>query len=366
MNPEVIRAGFIGTGGIARSHAFALNSLKYYYSDAPAISLEMACSETGKSRTAFASKYGFSAAVSLPEFLSNSETDTVFILGPNKVHATHLQKVLEMKNIKRIYIEKPVCATRDEEELISDLTRSYPAVRIQVGFQYLFMSGIRGALKLWKSGKLGTPFHFEVRYYHGDYLKKEYRDKRSTRLTPAPEGGAMADLGSHALSLAVAFLNDRLRVTGAIQSGSFSDVDPDSDLFSSVSLYDSLTGAAGSVSSSRVASGTGDMLTIELYAAKGTLRFSSLTPEYFEYHTEEEATWIKVPTGSTYEPYTSFPSGHVPPGWLRPMIHAHYVFLSGANSEQVIPDLAHGLAVQRLVRESAENMAVFRSEFHAR
>jgi len=35
MVKEKVIAGFIGAGGIARSHAFALNSLKYYYNDAP-------------------------------------------------------------------------------------------------------------------------------------------------------------------------------------------------------------------------------------------------------------------------------------------------------------------------------------------
>ena len=47
---------------------------------------------------------------------------------------------------------------------------------------------------------LGNPLHFEVKYYHSDYLKQDYRDKRASRLTPAPDGGAMADLGSHAVS----------------------------------------------------------------------------------------------------------------------------------------------------------------------
>jgi hypothetical protein len=42
------------------------------------------------------------------------------------------------------------------------------------------------------------------------------------------------------------------------------------------------------------------------------------------------------------------------------MIHAHYVFLTGGSSEAIIPDIEHGLQVQRLVRETAEHVTKFR------
>jgi len=360
MIREKIKVGFIGTGGIARSHAYAINSLPFYYNNAPEVSLEMACSETEKSRTSFVSRYGFSKPANFEEFINNKEINSVFILGPNKVHVSHLRKVLGMNNVKRIYIEKPVCACKEEEIEVAKIIESCRDIRIQVGFQYLFMSPVRNALRFWKSGKLGKPIHFESRYYHGDYLKKEYRGKRGTRLTPAPEGGAMADLGSHAISLAIAFFGENLQITGSLQAGSFEDVDPASDLFSSILLFDPQTKAAGTLSASRVSSGTGDMLTMDIYAEKGALRFSSHTPDYFEYHLEETGTWTRVPTGSNYDPCTSFPSGHVPPGWLRPMVHAHYVFLTDGNEEAVMPDLEHGLAVQRLVRGCAKKLAGFR------
>jgi len=48
MGQEKAVVGFIGAGGIARSHAFSLNSLKYYYNDAPDIELAAVCSATRK------------------------------------------------------------------------------------------------------------------------------------------------------------------------------------------------------------------------------------------------------------------------------------------------------------------------------
>jgi predicted dehydrogenase len=359
---EKIIAGFIGAGGIARSHVFSLNSIKYYYTDAPDIELEAVCSATSESRELFAGRYGFKRACDLKEFVSDKRIDTVFILGPNKVHFEHLHSVLSMRSVKRIYLEKPVCSTINEELSIKELALANPSVRFQVGFQYLFNPPVREALQLWKSGKLGKPVHFDLKYYHGDYIKKEYRIKRVSRLTPAPDGGAMADLGSHAISLLIAFLGNRLRITGALQAGHFDDVTPESDLFSQISLYDEGSHAAGTLSSSRVSSGTGDYLSFEFFAEKGALRYSTVSPDYFEYYTEDSGLWVRQVVGSFYRPYTTFPSGHVPAGWHRAMIHAHYVFLSGASSELVVPGIDLGLEVQRLVRETADHLRKFRKK----
>lgn len=152
------------------------------------------------------------------------------------MHFKHLEQALGMPGVKRIYLEKPVCASLQEEEKMKDFTERDGEIKIQVGFQYLQTSSVREALQFWKSGKLGKPVHFDLKYYHGDYLQAGYREKRVTRLTPAPDGGAMADLGSHGISLLMAFLGENLQITGALQSGDFPDVPSGSDLFSSLSL----------------------------------------------------------------------------------------------------------------------------------
>lgn len=352
--------GFIGAGGIARSHAYSLNSLKYYYDDAPFIELNVVCSTRTDSRESFSKRFGFKRSSGLDGFITDKRTDTVFILGPNKVHFQHLRAVMGMASLKRIYLEKPVCSNHEEEMAIAKLAENNQHIKIQVGFQYLFTPSVREALAFWKTGRLGTPMHFELKYYHSDYLKKEYRDRRKTRLTPAPDGGAMADLGSHLLSLLIAFMGNRLSISSALQGGNFDDVDEKSDLFSLISIHDPETGAVGTLSSSRISSGTGDMMTIEFFCEKGSLKYSSLTPDYFEYYLEETGLMERQMVGSNFKPVTSFPSGHVPSGWLRSMIHAHYVFLTGNDKKAFIPDIEHGLAVQRLVTQTAEHMEAFR------
>lgn len=361
---QKIHVGFLGAGGIAQAHAYSIQALKFYYSEVPEIVLESVASARKESREKFAEKFGFKKTESVEEFAANENIEAVFILGPNKVHFEHFKLALQIPNVKYIYLEKPVCASLPEELEMRKLLDKVPEdIKIQVGFQYLQTSSVREALKFWKSGKLGKPIHFDLKYYHGDYLQTAYREKRVTRLTPAPDGGAMADLGSHGISLLMAFLGDDLQITSALQGGSFADVPAGSDLFSSLSLFDPESGAVGNLSASRISSGTGDLVYLEIYAENGAIRYSSQNPDYFEYYMEGSNQWIKQMVGSNYKPVTSFPSGHVPPGWLRSMVHAHYRFFTSDDPTSFNTDLKHGLAVQRIVRETADHLSEFRKRF---
>jgi predicted dehydrogenase len=358
---QLIHVGFIGAGGIARSHAYAIKALKFYYDEIPEIVFESVTSAREESRKRFAGKFGFMSSQSQEEFSKNKNIDAVFILSPNNVHFEHFRMALKMSSVKYIYLEKPVCATPEEEIKLKELLiESGDKVKIQAGFQYLQTSSVREALKLWRSGIFGKPVHFDLKYYHGDYLQAEYRAKRSGRLTPAPDGGAMADLGSHGISLLIAFLGDKLKITGALQSGSFDDVPPDSDLFSSISITDTETKAVGHLSASRISSGSGDLVSLEFYAENGWFSYSSENPGYFEYFLERSGQRIKKHIGSNYSPVTAFPSKHASPGWLRSLVHAHYLFFDGNDNDSFVPGLDHGLAVQRLVRETAGHLSKFR------
>lgn len=359
---SAINIGFMGAGGIARAHAYALNALKYYYSDVPELVFQSVTSRRPERRKAFAEKYGFKVWEGVNAFKNNPDIDTVFILGPNHVHYEHLETALTMPGIRRIYLEKPVCASLDEELKMKALIDEVGTeIKIQVGFQFTQTPALREALILWKTGVFGKPLHFDMKHYHGDYLKNDYRKKRASRLTPAPDGGAMADLGSHAISLLMAFLGEDLRIKQALQAGSFEDVPEGSDLFSELSLYDPGTGAIGHLSASRISAGTGDLSSMEIYCEKGALRFSTRQPDAFEYYLEADNHWVTKFVNSSYENITSFPSGYLPAGWLRSMVHAHYIFLTGNDAQAFVPGLQHGLAVQRIVREAAEYMERFRA-----
>jgi predicted dehydrogenase len=193
---------------------------------------------------------------------------------------------------------------------------------------------------------------------HSGYLDPAYRDRRRSRLQPSEIGGAIADLGSHAISLLIAFLGDELAIIGAKSSGSFEDVPCASDLCASLLLTDERTGAAGSVTASRISAGSGDLLELEIWCTNASLRLSTLQPDML-YLSQRGGTpdhWEQIFCGNDYKPASAFPAANVPAGWLRSLMHAQYLFFGGSDSNAFQPGLDHGLAVQRLVRQCAQSM----------
>ncbi len=355
---ESYRVAFIGAGGIARAHAFAMAALPYYYDGTPSLVREAVVSARPESRQRFAETYGFAEALPLDALVSRDDIDTVFILGPNELHAAHLEQTLKMKNLRCVYLEKPICASKQEEEHVARLEKNLlQGIYIQAGFQFLQMSNVRRALRLWKEEDFGTPIHFQARYLHSGYLDSQYRKKRHSRLKPIPAGGAMADLGSHALSFLVAFLGENLDVMAARQSGHFNDVPTGSDLCTTALIRDGKSGAHGTVGASRISAGAGDQLELEIMCTKCSLRLSTLRPDSLEFFPGKgSGEWHTLHCGNDFLPVTQFPARSVPAGWLRSLIHAHNLFFGGTDATAVIPDLKHGLAVQRLVRQTAERL----------
>jgi len=107
---------------------------------------------------------------------------------------------------------------------------------------------------------------------------------------------------------------------------------------------------------SRVSAGTGDLLELEIFGTQGALRFSTDRPDGLEIFLTGQGHWESISCGSDYPPVTGFPSPKVPGGWLRSLVHAHYIFLGGRDLDAFHPDLDHALAVQRFIHGAVEKM----------
>jgi len=348
-----VRIGFLGAGGIAKAHAYALDALKYYYSDAPTIDKVFVASPTPESRLSFAERFGFSEALEPEDVWERREVDALFLLGPNRTHTPQLIRASQMPNIKRIYVEKPLGISSQDIHDLEALNDQSPKKFIMVGFQFLQKSALREALAHWRSGAFGEPVHFRSEYLHSSYLDAEYRQKHPERLQPIPVNGAAADLGSHVLSLLTAFLGDKLVVKTAAASGNFENVPENSDLCTTALIEEPVSGAIGTMVASRVSPGTGDHLTLELHGTLGSLLFSTDQPDCYQSFLPEEG-WRTHKVNSDYLPASKFPSDYVPSGWLRALVHNHYLFLGGEPGISLIPNLAHGIKVQRLLQQIAE------------
>jgi predicted dehydrogenase len=353
---EPIRIGFLGSGGIARSHAYALDVLRYYYSDAPRVEKVLAASPTPAHRETFAGRFGFQEAVDPEAVWKREDLDALYILGPNRTHTPQLLAAAEMPSVKRIYLEKPVAASKEDLHQLEQLDQNHPDKFIMVGFQFLQKAPIRKALAHWSSGVFGELVHFRAEYLHSSYLDPAYREKLPDRLHPIPRNGAAVDLGTHVLSLLTAFLGNRLVVRSARSTtGSLKDVPENTDLCTLALLEDIATGAVGTLTASRISAGTGDHLALELRGTKGAILFETGQPDSYLSYLPDEG-WCRHDIYSDYRPASTFSSDYVPAGWLRALVHNHYLFLGGKPGISVIPDLAHGIQVQRLIQKIADHL----------
>ena len=353
---DQLNIGFLGAGSIAKSHVFSLDALKYYYQDSPQIQKQVVATPSLKSRTTFAEKFHFQEAIAPEEIFCRDDLDTLFILGPNEIHTPQLLRAAENLNLQRIYVEKPIGTTIDDIEALENLSSTPHNKFIVLGFQYLQKSAIRKALELFHTGDFGDPIHFRVEYLHSSYLDPQYRKAHPDRLKSIPHNGALADLGSHALSLLIAFLGHKLKIHNALMSGHFEDVPSNSDLCTTVLLEDTRTGAAGTLTASRVSAGTGDHLYLEIRAKSGALIFNSSQPDTLNYYRSGNG-WQQLNVMSDYQPHSKFPTDYVPSGWLRALIHNHYLFLGGNPNGSFIPDLNHGIEVQKLIQKIANHIS---------
>ena len=348
-----IRVGFLGAGSFAQVHAYALDALKYYYADAPKIEKVVVASPTPAHREAFAQRFSFDTTLPPEAIWEWNDLDALFILGPNETHTPQLLQAIAQRNIKRIYVEKPVSISAKELNTLERVNTSEHEKFIMVGFEFLQKAPLRKALAHWRTGVFGELIHFRAEYLHSGYLDPAYRLKKQHRFSPIPVDGAMVDLGTHVLSLLTAFLGNNLQVKSAQSSGRFKDVPPETDLCTTVLLEEASSGAAGTLVASRVSAGTGDQLTLELRGSRGALMFNSAQPDCYESYLPD-AGWQRHEVNSDYLPASKFSSDYVPAGWLRALVHSHYLFFGGEPGISFIPDLAHGIRVQHLVNEIAE------------
>jgi predicted dehydrogenase len=347
-----VHIGFLGAGKIAESHSFALDVLNYYYPDTPKIRKIVIASPTPASRESFAERFGFREAFP-PEKIWEQAIDTLFILGPNQVHTPQLLQAVQQKHIKRIYVEKPIGTNPKDIQALEALKKSNHGKLIMMGFQYLQKSALRQALSHWQKADFGELIHFRAEYLHSSYLDPNYRQSHTHRFAPMPMDGAAVDLGSHPLSLLVAFIGPTLKVKSAAVSGNFNDVPDHTDLCTTILLEDVNSGAVGTLVASRVSSGAGDYLSLELRGANGSLLFNTLKPDSYDTYLPGEG-WRKHRVLSDYSPTSEFPGKHAPSGWMRALIHNHYLFLGGEPGISFIPDLAHGIQVQQLLQQTAD------------
>lgn len=132
---DTVYISFIGAG------SYAMSYLLPNMQNAPKTQLMSVLSATGSSSRSVAEKYGFArTAAAEAEILEGSDTTAVFVATPHDSHARLVVQALE--HGKHVFVEKPLCLTEAELELIYEKYQQsrerYGGTLLMVGFNRRF------------------------------------------------------------------------------------------------------------------------------------------------------------------------------------------------------------------------------------
>ena len=363
-----MKIGLVGFGGMGKTHSYAVDNLKYFYSPLP-FKAEIAgvcCAHREKAVEA-AERYSLGRAYdSYEEMLTDPEIDVIDICTPNILHYSQLLAALNAG--KHIYCEKPLCTTAKEAEEIARLAREKGLI-CAVVFNTRFLLPVLRAKELIEEGRIGRPLSFSGRFFHSSATEpgkvagwKQNRDVCG--------GGVLFDLGSHSIDLIRWLCGEFESVSGLSQiaypkrlglDGEMWETNADEAFYMTARLEN---GACGTISVGKVMPGTNDDHTFEIYGEKGAVRFDLMQPNFLEFYDstrpEKERGFTSVECCGRYPaPSGVFPGIKAPVGWLRGHVGSMYNFLNcvyeGKTPSPSFDDAAKIQLIMEKAYLSAEN-----------
>lgn len=363
MKPE-LRIGLVGSGFMGRCHANAFRSVSGLF-DLP---FEPVCDTLADISDAAAAQsaaaLGFARATSDWRGLCADPTiDLVAVTAPNALHEPIVMAALSAG--KHVYCEKPLSTILESAQRMTTAAQTAGVVTM-VGFNFLRNPMIRLARELIEAGEIGEIVSFRGR--HAENYMADPDVPHSFRTDPEG-GGALADIGSHIISMARHLLGPITQATGQsrtihktrpIASGSAerSPVLVDDVTFALVEFEN---GAAGTIEANWAASGRTMDLSWEITGTNGALVFSQ------ERMNElllckgcgggRSGGFTKIEAGPSHPPYGHFcpaPGHHLGFNDLKVIEVAQLIEAIGGGANPG-PDFQEALEVQKVVSKVANS-----------
>ena len=275
MTKPRLRIGLIGTGFMGKAHVFGFTSAPHVFDLPYDLHLHTVADITPAAAEEAARRLGFAhSTASWRDIVSNPEIDLVSITAPNALHKEMALAAIAAG--KHVYCEKPL-APLASDALEMTLAAEAAGVKTQVGFNYLCNPMLGLARQMIEAGELG-----EIRGYRGIHCEDYMADASGpfTFRHDLAGGGALADIGSHALATAEYLCGPISKVMGDCVTmiherpdgkGGTRKVEVD-DLGRAFLRFAS--GATGSIEGNWIATGRKMQHDFEVYGTKGALAFS--------------------------------------------------------------------------------------------
>lgn len=351
--------GIIGFGGMGKTHAYAVENLKYFYSPLSfsAKVLGVCCAHYDNALSA-QKTFGFEKVYrDEDELIGDPDIDVVDICTPNHLHYETLKKAIFSG--KHIYCEKPLCITEEQACEIADLAEK-KGIICAVVFNTRFLLPVLRAKELVSEGKIGDVISFSGRFLHSSAADPEKKAgwKQNRDICG---GGVLFDLGSHTIDLIRWICGDIVSVSGLSQiafptrlgmNGEQWSTNADEAFYMTATLKN---GACGTIVVGKIMAGTNDDHSFEIYGTKGSIAFDLMQPNFLRYYDatadEKVRGYTNIECCGRYpSPSGVFPGVKAPVGWLRGHVGSMYNFLDCVSrGVQAEPSFEDGAAVQRIM-----------------
>jgi predicted dehydrogenase len=270
-----LRVGLIGSGFMGRAHAFAYGTAGKVFNLPFAVELALLADASLPAAEGAARALGFARATGDWRTLAmDPGVDVIHVAAPNALHKE--MALAAIAHGKHVHCEKPLAPRASDAAEMRDAARAAGVVT-QVGFNYLCNPMLILARDLIASGEIGAVR--TARIVHAEDYMADAGAPWGFRHDPAG-GGALADIGSHALATAEFLLGPIVEVMGDCVTiiperpdaqGGRRAVEVD-DVARAFLRFAS--GATGSLEASWVATGRKMQHDVEVYGERGALLFT--------------------------------------------------------------------------------------------
>jgi predicted dehydrogenase len=284
-----IGVAVIGAGMAGRSHAASYRTASTLYGEGlPEVRLVAVADVNPAFATDTARRFGYERAETGWEAVAEApDVDVVSVVVANPLHREIVEGLLAAG--KHVLCEKPMAPTVEDAEAMVAAAKA-SGRETGIGFVFRRSPAIAAIRDQVASGAIGRPLHFNGHYWC-DY-GVDPRAPMSWRYKGGPGSGALSDIGSHLIDLAEFVCGPIQSVRGAAlptiigeravplgaavghAAAELSDVtEPveNEDLVSFTASFAS--GAAGTLSASRVAYGLANSLGFEVFTERGAATF---------------------------------------------------------------------------------------------
>ena len=366
-----LRIGMVGFGAMGKTHAYSITSLPYFYSPLSfTAEVHGICTTSAEKSARICEELGFSRAyANAYDMIADPNIDVIDICTPNVMHHDIASAALDAG--KSVLCEKPFCVTPAQAEALAAKAAEKGLV-CGVVYNNRHLAAILRAKQLIDSGALGRILSFSFHYKHDSDIDpaRTVGWKQDATVCGA---GTLYDLGSHVLDLCRHLCGEFAGISGKSHIAFDTHIKADGSLWQTnadEAFYMTATltsGAVGQISVSKLAHGTEDGLSFEIYGTGGALRYSLAECDILYYMDASQpklplggtAGFTAIPASGRYDaPGGKFPAVKAPQGWLRGHIHGMYLFLDAvANGTQFAPDFADGAAIQRIMAAALKSDA---------